>query len=475
MTAPRLYTPRPFFGQAFDHLANVERCALWAGMGMGKTSIVGTFLHCLHDVWGEDAPTLILGPKRVARDTWPAEFKKWTHLAHMDVAVAVGDKGEREAALKRDVPIVTTNYDNLQWLRDYYLDRGRAWPFRTVVPDEATRLKSFRLQQGGVRAAALGQFAHKEVKRWINLTGTPASNGLIDLWGQTWFLDQGARLGRSFSAFQDRWFGFKRAKDAVSGKVEVQPVIMPFAQEQIMEKLRDVCLTLDPKDWFDLKEPIRNVIEVDLPPSARKHYREMERDLFTELKGGFEVEAFSAAAKTMKCLQAASGAMYLDAERYGAEVAIEIHDAKLEALESVVEEAGGMPVLVAIHFKSDRTRILRSIGGAVDLATDEGMAAFKAGKAAVGVAHPASLGHGIDGLQDVTNIVVFFSQWWDLEQHDQMVERVGAVRQLQSGHDRPVFIHYLVARNTIDELVMARRDTKRSVQDLLLEYMKRKT
>lgn len=452
---------------AADHLADAPRCALWAGMGMGKTVTSLTFLDNLHNVVGEDRPTLVLAPKRVAISTWPTEARKWDHLSGLDVVSVTGGLPERLAALKKDAQVFATNYDNLIWLRDYYTDSKKPWPFATVIADESTRLKGFRLRQGGVRAQALAGVAHVDVERWINLTGTPAPNGLDDLWGQTWFLDAGERLGKSYGAFQSRWF-----RPTNMGKfTKWSPA--EYAQEEIQERLKDICLTIDPRDWFDIKEPIKNIVYVDMPTSARNKYKEMEKEMFFEL-GEHEVEAFNAAGKTLKCLQIASGAVYLDAERFGPETAIEIHTEKLDALDSIINEAAGMPVLVAYHFKSDLTRLQRAFPkGRVLDADPNTIEEWNRGRIPILFAHPQSAGHGLN-LQDGGNIIVFFSQWWDLEQHDQIVERIGPVRQLQAGHDRAVFIHYIIARDTVDELVMARRETKRDVQELLLEYMKRK-
>jgi len=452
------------------HILDVPRCALHSGTGTGKTSMVLTAADILL-LSGESNKILCLGPLRVALDVWTDEALKWEHTQHLRIAKVLGSEAQRKAALRQNADIYVTNYEQLPWLVKYL---GDDWPFDTVVADEATKLKGFRLRQGGQRTKALGRVAHKKVRRFIELSGTPAPNGTKDLWGQMWFLDKGAALGQSYTAFMDRWFGFRNTKDPKTGRVFTERYMFPHAQDEIMGLLKGLCLTLDPKDWFDLQEPIVNVVEVELPPSARRHYREMEREMFTVLAAGQEVEAVSAASKSMKCLQAASGAMYLDAERYGKGVAVEIHDAKLEALESLAEESD-VPVLVAYHFKSDRDRIMRDWKDqAADLATDEGLAAFRTGRIKIGLGHPDSIGHGVDGLQDVTNVCCFFSQWWDLEKHDQFVERVGPVRQAQSGHERPTFIHYLVARNTVDQLVLDRRNTKRSVQDLLLDYMKAK-
>lgn len=459
----RQYTPRAFAPLAMSHMANVERCALWARPGMGKSVLTMTHLDLLHNVWGEDAPTLVLAPLRVARDGWATEAAKWQHLSGLEVVPVIGDVKQRAAALRRDAQVFTTNYENTVWLRDHFKDAGKAWPFRTVVPDECTKVKGFRLRQGGVRAQALAGVAHKDVKRWINLTGTPASNGLEDLWGQTWFLDAGQRLGRTFSAFRDRWFRPVRAGQFHQWRAA------EHAADEIHARLADICLTLDPRDWFDLKEPIVNVVEVTLPTAARAKYREMERELFTMI-GKFEVEAVSAAAKYGKCLQMAGGAVYLeDGVQW-----VEVHQEKLDALEELVEATGDDPLLVSYQFKHELERLLRRFPDALDLSKADNMAAAMAGKGKLWLGHPASMGHGVDGLQEHCNTVVFFAQDPNLEYHDQILERVGPMRQFQSGKDRPVFLHYLVAKGTIDEVEMARRASKRSVQDELMNYMKGK-
>jgi SNF2 family DNA or RNA helicase len=457
----RSFTPRPYHGLAMAHLAGVPRSAIFAKPGMGKSVMALTFLDYLHNVWGESRPSLVLAPLRVARDTWANEAGKWDHLSSIEVVPITGTVAERRAALRRRAPVYTTNYENLVWLKDEF--KGKAWPFATVVADESTKLKSFRLRQGGVRAQALAQVAHTHVERWINLTGTPASNGLADLWGQTWFLDAGQRLGRTFSAFQDRWFRPSKAGQFTKWSQA------EHAQEEIQGRLSDICLTLDPKDWFDLADPIVNVIEVELPANARSQYREMERELFTMISGN-EIEAMNAAAKSQKCLQMANGAVYLEDGKTWAEV----HTEKLDALEELADETGDDPILVAYQFKSDLARLQKRFPEGLNLSEPEGMAQAMAGKGKLWFGHPASMGHGVDGLQYHCNTLVFFAQDWNLEYHDQVLERVGPMRQLQAGKSRPVFVHYLVARGTIDELVMARRASKRNVQDLLLDYLKGK-
>ena len=451
------FSPRAYQGQMIEHALDLKRPALWAGMGTGKTSATLAAIDLLHMVGDMTKPVLVVAPLRVAKFTWPDESRKWDGFAGLEVVPVVGDQNARRAALRRDAPIFTTNYEQLPWLVDQL---GDAWPFGMIVADESTKLKGFRTRQGGARAKALGTVAHK-TDRWLNLTGTPASNGLMDLWGQTWFQDAGERLGRSFSAFQQRWF--------IKGYDGFSYEPMPHAQGEIEDKLKDICLTIDAKDWFDLREPIVNEIMVELPPKARALYQHMEKRMWMELAGQ-EIEAVNAAVKTMKCLQIANGAAYLEDQQWE-----EIHDAKLQALESVVAEAGGAPVLVAYHFKPDRERILRAFPGAIDLATDEGLRAAKAGRGRVWLAHPASLGHGVDGLQEHCTQLCFFGHWWSLEQHDQIVERIGPTRQAQSGHDRAVHVHYLIAVDTVDELVRERQISKATVQDTLRAAMKRKT
>ena len=475
VTDRKPYVARPYQQSIAEHILAHDRCAVWATMGTGKTVATLTAINALL-LAGESPPVLVLGPLRVARRVWTEEARKWDHLAGLRVLPIIGSEAERRLALAHDAEVHTCNYENLAWLVEYW---GERWPYQIVISDEATRLKNYRGSYvtnkqgttflrggGGMRARALGRVAHTKIKRFIELTGTPSPNGLKDLWGQAWFLDAGLRLGRTYEGFKQRWF--QSSHDGFG----IDP--LPFAQEQIQDKLRDICLTIDLKDYFDLAEPIVNNIYVELPLKARKHYREMEREMFTEIEGN-EVEAFGAAARTQKCLQLANGAAYIgDASDPGIRSWRETHSAKLEALESCISEASGAAMLVAYEFKSDAARILKAFPQAVMLATDDGWQKFMGGKAQIGLAHPASMGHGVDGLQQVTNVITFFGHNWNLELYDQMIGRIGPIRQKSAGFERPVFVNHIIATDTVDELVMARRETKREVQDILLEAMKRK-
>ena len=450
---------RPYQHEIVDFVLANPRCNLFVPMGAGKTVSTLTAISFL-TLTEEILPVLVVAPLRVASSTWPDEVKKFPHLQHLSVSVVTGTLAQRRAALKVKADIYCTNYEQLTWLDE---ELGADWPFKMVVADECTKLKSFRLSQGSVRAKSLARYVHKRAVRYVGLTGTPAPNGLKDVWGFQWFVDKGIRLGRSFDAFKSRWFQSVQVGDSAFA---TQMIPLPFAQEQIQDAVRDVCLTIDIQKYFDIKEPIVNTVYVELPPKARQLYRDMEKEMFLQL-GDIEVEAFTAAAKTQKCLQLASGAIYTDDAGHWEEV----HSAKLDALESIVEEANGMPVLVAYHFKSDLARLLKRFPQGKQLDKDpKTITDWNKGKIPVLFAHPASAGHGLN-LQDGGNILAFFSHNWNLEEFQQIIERIGPTRQAQAGHNRPVFLHHIVAKGTLDEMVIARRESKREVQELLMEAM----
>lgn len=459
------FTPREYQKLIIGHQLDLERCGEWASMGMGKTVSTLTALDTLY-MSGEAHPTLVLAPLRVCNSTWPEEAQKWEHLRNIDVIPVTGAEKERLNALKKDASVYAVNYQNIPWLVEQY---GAHWPFATVVADESTRLKSFRLRQGGVRAQSLAKVAHTKIKRFVNLTGTPAPNGLLDLWGQTWFLDKGERLGKTYTAFSDRWFC--RSDDGFSREIRSES-----AKDEIYNKLRDIYLTVDAKDWFDIKEPIVRNVEVDLPRAARQHYDTLKKELVVQIEQ-HSITAANAAVKTQKLLQIANGAAYTDpaveedddprARHYKV-----LHDAKIEAMESIIEESAGMPVLVAYNFRSDLERLLKAFKKAVVLDDNpETLKLWNKGRIPVLLAHPQSAGHGLN-LQDGGNILVFFGHNWNLEDRLQIIERIGPVRQMQAGYDRPVFIYNIIARNTVDKLVMDRVETKKSVQELLMQNMK---
>ena len=453
-------------------IVDTPRCNLYAGMGTGKGPATLEAIATLF-LFGEINRVLVVAPKRVALSTWPGEIAKFcSSFGHMTCVAAIGNAERRHAAIKSGADITTINYENLTWLVDNY---GAAWPFDMIVCDESSRLSGLRVSlqtsktgkkfltgQGGSRAKSLARVALTKAKRFVNLSGTPAANGLEQLWGQCFYLDAGMRLGTSFTAFQSRWF---RQLPGGDGYARIEP--LPYADEQIRSAIKDLTISIEAKDHFDLPPLIENIITVDLPPAARQKYKEVEREFFTEIEGHV-IEAFSAGAKSQKCLQLAAGAAYTDDQGNW----VEVHDAKLDALQSVMEEAAGMPVLVFYHFKSDLARIQKAFPTAVHLGSKpQTIVDWNAGRIPMLLAHPQSAGHGLS-LQHGGNICCFFSTNWSLEADSQAIERIGPTRQAQSGYKRPVFVHRIVARGTLDEVVVARLRTKASIQDALLKAMK---
>jgi SNF2 family DNA or RNA helicase len=473
-----VYVPRPYQPAISNFIFDHPRCYVAGGMGIGKGSATLAAISSLV-MFGEVQHVLVIAPKRVAQTTWPGEIEQFKEsFGHLSYAVAVGSDAERRAAIEQRAVVTMINFDVLTWLVDNY---GDSWYWDMVVPDEATRLKSARLSfqrrkradgtlgpafltgQGGTRARSLATVIFKKVKRVVCLSGTPASNGLIDLWAQYFFLDAGQRLGSSFTAFSHRWF---RAKPG-STQEQQQLEPLPYADEQIRRAVRDITIAIEAKDHFNLPPLIENVIRVELPDKARKAYREMERELLCWIEQ-HPIEAFNAGAKSQKCLQIASGAAYTDDQGNWAPV----HDAKLEALDSVIEEAAGAPIIVAYHFKSDLARIRKAFPKAEVLGSDpKTIARWNKGQIPILLAHPQSAGHGLS-LQHGGNIICFFTSNWSLENDLQIVERIGPTRQAQSGYNRPVFVHRIVAARTLDEVVIARLKSKASVQDALMEALK---
>lgn len=455
----REFTPRPYQEIIIDRIIAKHALAVWCSMGMGKTLATLTALAQLRE--SEPWPVLVLAPLRVAQTTWPDEIKKWDHLKHLKVSVVAGkDKEGRVEALLEDADIYTANYEQLPWL----VDMLEEWPFATVICDEATKLKSFRPRAGGVRARAFSQ-VKPYIKRLVELTGTPAPNGLLDLWGQMWFIDQGARLGKYFKHYQEAFFRpIRVGRDPHALRWDP----LPGAEQQIMKRIDDVVVKINAEDYFDIEEPIVQTLTVELPPKVRKLYDRMEREFYLELEHG-EVEAANAAVKTSKLLQICAGGVYHDDNQ----VAI-FHREKTEVIKSIISEANGMPVLVAYQFNFEREDLLerlKTYGARHFDRSPDTLRDWNAGKIPVLIAHPAACGHGLN-MQDGGNILVFHSCGWNLEEYLQMIERIGPVRQMQSGHKRPVFIYHINVKNSMDEVVHKRLRTKQSVMDVLLEKVK---
>jgi SNF2 family DNA or RNA helicase len=481
---------RSYQKQITAHIAAHPRCNIFATMGSGKT---GSVLWAINKMfqsgelqdWDAESGTgdrvLVLAPLRVASGTWPAEQAKWQFPA-LRVADGTGSRAYREDVMTNDnANVICCNYDVLDWLVEFWGDR---WPFTVIVADESTKLKSFRGKMtkagtgggagGSKRAKALSRVAHKKVKRFINLTGTPAPNGLKDLWGQCWFLDGGQRLGLSYTAFTDRWFINISSGEHKAARMYAP---RPGADAEIHAKIADVSLTVDAAEFFGCDAPIVVPVVVPLPAKARKIYTQMENELFAQLDAG-QVEAANAAARTAKCLQIAGGAVYVtDDEGEPSRDWDIVHNAKLDALESIYDELNGAPLLVAYQYKHDLTRILAKFPEAVALENGERgnkqIEAWNRGELPMLCVHPASAGHGLN-LQDGGHHLAFFNLTWNFEHYAQIIERIGPVRQHQAGHPRPVFVYQIQAEGTLDQVVNQRLEGKGDVQKILMDYCKQK-
>lgn len=448
------FVPQPYQGIGFNFLVQTPRGNLYADMGLGKTAMVLSLVKAL----ALDS-VLVIAPRRVAQEVWPAEIRKWTQFSDITYADLTGEVDEvrRMQELLAIPTLCTLNYEQIPWL----LDTIETWPFKTVVCDESTRLKGFRLVRGKQRATALSFIAH-QTDRWINLTGTSCPNGLQDLWGQNWFIDGGEQLGRSYSAFEQRWF-YREAR-AKGSHQKVKP--LPHAQEQIQCAMRATTLAIRTKDWFDIAEPVEHEVWVELPPDARVIYKTMEKKFFAEIEGGL-VTAANCAVKSNKLLQIASGLVY-DANGD----ARWVHNRKFEALRSITWETAGANLLVVYQYVSELRELLKEFPDARDINEPGVIAAWNKGQVRMLLCHPKSAGHGLN-LQDGGHHIVYFTPTWDLELYAQVLERIGPVRQKQSGYDRNVFVYHLMARATMDEVVKQRRERKADLMDSVHEAMKR--
>lgn len=460
------FIPRPHQRPKLRFLMTHQRGNLFAGMGSGKSGCILQHIDWL--LMGcRIRKALIITPLRVAEMTFPEEVEKFD-FPRIRMSLVLGKADERLAAL-HDARANTfvINWDNVQWLAEA-LGSQFATFFDMVVCDESTKLAGYRTRGGSKRAAVLAKIAHK-VPYWYNMTGTPGAGGLLSLWGQHWFIDGGKALGTAFTGFTQRYFW-----QVASEKSSYHMVLEPMAQadKDIREKMGPDSVYIDPAEWFGTDAPVVNDIEIKLPKKAQAIYEKIETEMFAELLSG-DIEAHNAAGRSNKCLQIAGGACYLtDANGDPMSAWEEVHTAKLDALEQIIEEANGEPVLVAYNFKHEKERILKRFKQAREL-DKQAVIDWNKGKVPMMVAHPASAGHGLN-LQDGGRIMVYYSMGWNLEHTLQILERIGPVRQMQAGHPRTVFVHRIIARGTVDAVVMRRSDKKQGVMQSLLDYWRHK-
>lgn len=389
---------------------------------------------------------LVVAPKRVVTDTWARECQKWDHLNHLKVSPIVGTPRERRAAIRRQADIYLVSRDNIKWLIET-LDGY--WPYDVLVLDE---LSSFKNPQTN-RFKALRKVAYK-CKRVIGLTGTPAPNGYTDLWSQIYLLDQGERLGKTLTDFRRRYCEAIRYPYFVKWSVPKEHL------HDIDRKISDICISMTAKDYLKLPPVYSIITNVTLDKKAQRAYDEMKQEAVLEL-ANTEIIGVTAAALMNKLLQIAGGAVY---DEDGA--VTEIHDAKLEALEQIIEESQGQPVLVFYSYRFDVDRIRHCFPEARTMETDQDIRDWNAGKVPLMLAHPASCGHGLN-LQQGGHIIVWFGPTWSLELYQQANARLN-----RQGQDKPVRIYHLIASGTVDERVMEAIQNKSTTQEALIDCVK---
>lgn len=398
----------------------------------------------------EVTKVLVIAPKRVAEDTWTREHAKWDHLRELKISKVLGNEQQRIHALKEEADIYVIGRDNVIWLINYYQGLRKGWPFDMIVIDE---LSSFKNPQAK-RFRALRK-AMPFVNRVVGLTGTPSPNSMMDLWAELYLLDRGERLGPTLSSYRERYFRPGARNGYVIYKWE------PFrnAQKEIEEKISDICISMSAADYLTLPKRIDNVIPVHLTDKEMAAYKQMEQEQLLKIDEE-DIVALNAAAVMNKLLQIANGSVYsVDGD------VVKIHDEKLDALEEIIDTTGE-PVLVFYSYKHDLEAIRSRIKGARILEGPEDIADWNDGRVQVLLAHPASVGYGLN-LQEGGHIIVWYGLTWSLELYQQANARL-----YRQGQDKPVIIHHLVAEGTADEQVMHALQHKDMSQAALLEALK---
>ncbi len=443
------FKPYPHQQAGIKWIIDHPATGLFWGMGSGKTVTTLTALDAvLHD-YLEDGPVLVIAPKRVAENTWSKETAKWEHLSHLRISKVMGSAKERRTALTQTADLYVINRENVGWLVDELLGR---WPFPIVVIDE---LSSFKNQQAK-RWKAL-RSVRGRIKRIIGLTGTPRPNGLEDLWPEIYLLDGGIRLGRTISAFRSRYLFPERTY----GHVVYSYRPKEGAEAEIYDKISDICMSIRKEDVLSLPGQIYEDVEISIPPVLRKQYKQFERDKVMEcMDSDGEIIAGSAAALTNKLLQFANGAIY-DLDGY----VHKIHDLKLDALEELLEAAGGDSVLVLYNYQHDKDRIRKRIDCRL-LDTSEDIDAWNRGEIPVALAHPASIGHGLN-LQDGGHIIVWFGLTWSLELYQQANERLN-----RPGQKHVCRVYHLMLEGTHDKRVLEALQRKDKGQAAAIEALR---
>ena len=442
------YSPHKYQTYATNFILEHPISAVFLDMGLGKSVITLTAIFdlCLDSFLVRKV--LVIAPLRVALDTWPSEIEKWDHLRGLTYSVAVGNEAQRKAALLQRASVYIINRENVGWLVE---SSGLPFDYDMVVIDELSSFKSYQAK----RFRALLK-VRPRVKRIVGLTGTPSSNGLMDLWAEFRVLDMGKRLGRFITHYRTAFF----QPDKRNAQVVFSYKPLPGAEDAIYEKISDITISMRAGDYLDMPECVMNEVKVTLSEKERQAYDTMRSELVISL-GGEAVDAGNAAALANKLSQMANGAVYGEDKKI-----LPLHDQKLVALEDLIEAANGKPVLVAYWFKHDLERI-RARFTVREIKTAQDIADWNQGKIPVAVIHPASAGHGLN-LQAGGSTLIWFGLTWSLELYQQTNARLW--RQGQEA--QTVVIHHIITKDTIDERIMSALRRKDKTQSALIDAVK---
>lgn len=447
------YNPHDYQRYATEYIESHPEAAVFLDMGLGKTSITLTALNNLLFDYFDVHRILVVAPLRVARNTWSDEIEKWEHLHNLTFAIAVGSEKERLEALKKQADITMINRENVQWQIE---KSGQPFEYDMIVIDE---LSSFKNHQAK-RFKALMKVRPK-VKRIVGLTGTPSSNGLMDLFAEFKILDMGMRLGRFIGQYRNTYF----KPDKVNGPIVYSYKPLPGAEDAIYEKISDITISMKAADHLKMPELVNTKYMVHLSEKEKKKYEDMKAELVLALPEG-EITAANAASLSGKLSQMANGAVYADDESI-----LPIHDRKLDALEDIIESANGKPILIAYWFKHDLMRIKQRLTEKKipfqKLDSDASMKKWNRGELPVALIHPASAGHGLN-LQSGGSTIVWFGITWSLELYQQTVARL--YRQGQSSGT--VTVIHILTEGTVDEKIMKALADKDSTQSALIDAVK---
>ncbi len=454
----------PYQIACVEHIISHTHCGVFLEMGLGKTVSTLTAIDELMYDYCDISTALVIAPKRVAESVWQEEAECWDHLRHLTFSKIIGNEQKRVAALKKKANIYIISRDNIAWLCALY--GGSKLPFDMVVIDELSSFKSYKSQRFKSLKATQPYF-----KRFVGLTGTPAPNGLIDLWPQIYFMDRGLRLGKTITAYRNMYF----RPGKTNGNIVYSYNLLQDSEKLIHKKISDICISMKADDYLQMPFRTDNFIKLNLPDDLKKKYEDFEKEKVLELleqesavenaEKPVEINVVNAAALSNKLLQFANGAVYDENRNVH-----EIHDIKLKALEEIIESANGKSVLIAWTFQHDRDRIMKHLKAYKprELKKPEDITDWNASKVQVMLAHPASAGHGLN-LQAGGSIIIWFGQTWSLELYQQFNARL--YRQGQQNH---VIIHHLIMKCTHDEDVITALKRKNRSQSELMDSIKAK-